>query len=215
MPAEATALVSAEFPARATARPRGPPTYIRETLRRNYGSLMLPLPSHLRLCSRRFQLRSRFLARFTDLPSQTISVGHFWPLMDVDLLIGLSLGEEATFAVRRCVVCVRCAYICLCAWTRARFDGQYRNAVAGIISYQRYWLPRISLTGDRCWRLRVIVTGGADDSKGELVLYLQFCYRKSDYISVHRYTGYAHFAEFVLIEYICADCSFIPCTFSV
>lgn len=39
-------------------------------------------------------------------PSQTISVGHFWPLMDVDLLMGLSHGE-ATFAVRWTAVCVR------------------------------------------------------------------------------------------------------------
>lgn len=39
-----------------------------------------------------------------------------------------------------------------------------------------------------------------------LVFYLQLCYQKSNYISVH--TGHAHFAGFVLIEYICADRSF-------
>lgn len=61
MPTEAKGtLVPVEFPARATPRPsRTAGAGGRETLRRNYGSLMLPLRSHLRLCWRGFQPRSR------------------------------------------------------------------------------------------------------------------------------------------------------------
>lgn len=35
------------------------------------------------------------------LPSQTISVGHFWPLIDVDLFVGLARTRGETWA--RCV----------------------------------------------------------------------------------------------------------------
>lgn len=134
----------AEFPARATPRPAG---------RRRTGEtlgIMVPLCSHYGAIYDYVRAGLSPAPLSASRPSQTISVGHFWLLMDVDLLIGLSLGET-TSAVRW--MC--CVYVCvcacsLCALTRARFDGQYRNAVAGIIPYRRYWWPRISLTDDRC-----------------------------------------------------------------
>jgi len=145
----------------------------RETLHRNYGSLMLPLWSHSRLCSRRFQ--PRFPDRFTILANNLrrafLALDGCWPFN----------GSLA----RRSHVCRWNGRVRSSHARRARFDGQYRNAVARIISYRR---PTISLAADRCWHLRVIVNGGTVDAfvtARELVFYLQFCYQKSDYISTH------------------------------
>ena len=87
MPAEAKALISAKFPARATPRPAG-------RIRR-MGSSPLELwfpyapitePSTIMFAP----VSAPPALLIASLPSQTISMGHFWLLMDVDLLMALS-----------------------------------------------------------------------------------------------------------------------------
>lgn len=100
MPAKAKALVLAEFPVRAT--PHSPWVDGFST------GIMIPLCSHYGAIYD--YARAVLTPLSASRPSQTISVGHFWPLMDVDHLMGLSFGEAA-FAVERATVCAPAVYV--------------------------------------------------------------------------------------------------------